>query len=239
MDELGQQQTVQTFNPNKKNFTDRFKSLPTKYYLFAIGITALLSMAISGVILVSDNSQYKVPTITYEDAEKEELSAVLTKIPTIVAEQEKINAEVAAALSAAPTATPTPSPSVTVNWPTFMSQKYGYSFQYPPTWTAVRTSQSDPLTLDYIVLNPTGISGSSITFSYSSRSPEQALAIYSQQGSPITVNGIAATQKNLQNSAGVTSIQIIIPDGSNTGIWYAGTAYQNILNSILSTFKLL
>jgi hypothetical protein len=191
--------------------------------LFAIGVTAILSMAVSGVILVADNSQYRVPTVTYEDAEKEELAAVLTKVPTIVAEQEKINAEVAAALSATPT--PTATPSATANWPVFMSQKYGYS--------------DDPLTLDYIVLNPTGISGSSITFSYSSRSPEQALAIYSQQGTPITVNGIAATQKNLQNSAGVTSIQVIIPDGVNTGIWYSGTAYQNILNSILGTFKWL
>lgn len=238
MDELGQQESIQSFNPGKKNLVDKFKTLPTKYYLFAIGITALLSMAVSGVILVSDNSQYRVPTVTYEEAEKEEMAAVLTKIPTIVADQEKINSEIAAALSATPT--PTVTPSATTNWPIFMSQKYGYSFQYPPTWTAVRTSQSDPLTLDYIVLNPNGIaSGSAITFSYSSRTPAQALAIYPQQGVPITANGIAATQKSLQNSQGVTSIQVVIPDGVNTGIWYSGTAYQNILNSILSTFKWL
>lgn len=238
VDNLNSQQTIQTFSPNKKSLLDKIKAIQTKYYLFGIGVIAIISAAISGVILVSSDQELQVPKITYENTEKQELAAVLTAAPTIVAEQKAINAEVAAALSKTPT--PTASPSATANWPTFSSQKYGYSFQFPPTWTAVRTAQSDPLTLDYVVLNPSGLaSGSAITFSYSARTPAQALAIYPQQGIPITVNGVAATEKNLQNSAGVTSIQVVIPDGSNSVIWYAGTAYQNVLNSILGTFQLL
>lgn len=234
MEEFQQPQApIQTFAP-KKNFFDRLKTIQTKYYLFGIGVLAIVSVAVSGVILVSNESQLQVPKITYKE---EETDAILTSVPTLAAEQEKLESEVAAVLSKAPTPTATAA-AITSNWPIFSSQKYGYSFQYPPTWTAVRTAQSDPLTLDYVVLNPNGIaSGSAITFSYSSRTPAQALAIYAQQGVPITVNGVAATQKDLQNSQGVTSIQVIIPDGANSGIWYAGTAYQNILNSILSTFK--
>lgn len=222
-------------DPNQESPQETFihKAAPDNFFLqnklifAAIGLVLITALVSSIIIINSKNSQ-----------KQEQLTAEQELVHNQPIQNQ--NAVQSVSLTPTPSSTPTPT-TILGDWETYTSNTYGYTLDYPPTWTVANVQQSDPLILEYLVFAPPGYSASqsAITLSYSTRSETQALAINSQQGVPMTVNGMPATQKTIQNSQGVVSIQVIVPDGNNTIIFYAQQQFQAILNDMLSTLEIL
>jgi hypothetical protein len=146
-----------------------------------------------------------------------------------------------------PTQTPTPTliPTPTVapinaSWKRFTSTKYGYTFQYPETYTAGVTNQTDPKILEFIVINPASASSAAvmnITLSYSTRTYAEALALNSTAAESITVAGVPGSRKVVRNSQNQVSVHVIFPDDNRSVTFVAKDNYKDVLTQILSTFK--
>jgi len=159
------------------------------------------------------------------------------------------NSSTEAFVTIIPTETPTPTEAptptvapITASWKRFTSTKYGYTFQYPETYTASVTTQTDPKILEFIVINPASASSSAvmnITASYSTRTYTEALALNSTAAESITVGTITGSRKVVRNSQNQISVHVILPDDNRSLTFVAKDSYKDVLTQILSTFKFI
>lgn len=146
----------------------------------------------------------------------------------------------AGSINPASTPTPTLTANALSNLSKSFSSTYDYYFRYPTTWGLTTPENTDAKILEYLVLNPKGSEGGlAITVSYTTRTYQEALALNSQPAEGIVVGNVTSSRKVLKNSDGLISVQVIIPDGTNTIIFLATETQKNTLNDILSTFKLI
>lgn len=152
----------------------------------------------------------------------------------------------------APTLTPIPTPVVfptpmvstpdpTADWEVYTNTENEYSIKYPPNWFYEDFGQLDPKTLDHVGFHPRPPANefTAIAVDVSSRSYEEQLQLGVQQSEPVSVGEVWGVRKIEKSPSGEVVIQIILPRPNYTLILISRRGYEDVFNSMLSTFQFL
>lgn len=129
----------------------------------------------------------------------------------------------------------------TATWKTYVSQRYGWSIQYPQDWDVKSFGQLAKNTVDFVAFNPGKVSDefSTINIIISNKTYQQELDLLPSNNEPVKINFQLGTRAEAMNPDGSKYI-VVLFNSSSGQVPIRITAkkeVEKIFDQMLSTFK--